>query len=449
MKKVLALVGLLWISSGVCHAQDPPNILVLLLDDVGIEKDPNYGVGIDLPTTPNLDALAAESVRFERFYSAPVCTASRAQLLTGRLGHQTGLGSNARAPGADFGLPLAEETIMEGLATAGYSSLCAGKWHLGLDFDTMAPLDAGCDDFIGFMYHHSRQTDPPHDYYNRPKSINGEVDDQWFGLYFPDRLTDEAIAHMEGMTGPKFVYMAYDLAHAPWQCPPAELIERTCDETTDSLAEIQLAMIEALDTLIARWLAAVDETWYVFVTSDNGSPSEVALDPVTPDRAKATLFEGGVRVPAYVRGPGIAPAVYSGGVGSLTDIWPTIAELAGVTPSSTIDGISLLPALETGAPMTDRLTSTEMWTPPGDQTTVPPASKLATSYGVTVTDGKYKGILQRVGLQPTVVGFYNLETDPWELNNLVDDPLDMEGTASFAVISDHGIQLMTEHFPWP
>ena len=408
-------------------AQD--NVLIVVVDDIGIDQLASYGLGLDLPPTPNIDALAGRGVLFRNAYSNPVCSPTRAQILTGRHGFRTGIG-HIVGPGLSepnfFSLPLDETTLPEmlDLGTAGlWDHAAIGKWHLheGPGFET-APNDAGFDHFAGTP---ANLGFDPAGYYNWIKVVDGSfapvVD-----TYATTDQVDETVAFVSTATEPWMCYLAFSAAHAPFHAPPLTLHTQDLSGAGDPLTNPRpyyKATVEALDTELGRLFSSMgtmlDRTNVVFL-ADNGTPFEVVQPPFDPEHAKVTLYDGGCHVPMIVSGPAVAqPGTESDALVSATDVFATVAEFASVNttqilPSGVLlDSISLVPYLDD--PSTPSLRETvysEIFGPIG---TGPYDIE-----GYTVRGERYK--LIRVftpGVPGYAVEFYDLRNDPHEQMDLL------------------------------
>ena len=334
----------------------PPNVLIILTDDQGIGDASCYGA-TDL-ATPNIDGLAAKGVRFTQFYAAaPVCSPSRAALLTGRYPQRVNVVSNAPShAGGKGGLPAAEITIAELFKTAGYRTAHFGKWHLGYTPEQM-PNAQGFDYSFGHMggcidnYSHFFYWQGPnvHDLYRNGKEVHHD------GEFFPDLLVREATTFIEqNKTQPFFIYFAINLPHYPYQ-GDVKWLERY--KNLPYPRNLYGAFIATLDERIGRLVKKLDDlslrdrTIIVF-QSDNGYSVEDRAHfgggSAGPYRgAKFSLFEGGIRVPAIISWPGHLPEnAVREQLAFGCDWFPTLAELCGVLlPKMTLDGKSLLPVL--------------------------------------------------------------------------------------------------------
>ncbi len=346
MKKLFAFLSMLLAGCSTVFAQDAkPNIVFILTDDLGINDLSCYGRK-DQPT-PHLDRLAAQGMRFTSAYCAqPICSPSRAALLTGKCparlhltnflpGRADAPSQKLKQPVIEGQLPLEETTLAELLRDAGYATACIGKWHLG--GQGFGPKAQGFE----HVFTGKADTQPGAD-----EGGKGE-----YGL------TAEATRWIEeNKARPFFLYLAHNTPHVPLGARP-ELIEKHRDAWNPMMA----AMIEAMDDCVGRVMAKLDEaglaerTIFVFA-SDNGGlhVHELPLTPATynaPFRAgKGFLYEGGLRVPLIVRWPGkVKPGVVDEMPVVLTDLMPTLLEAAGIDPAKTVgplDGVSLIKYLK-------------------------------------------------------------------------------------------------------
>lgn len=378
----LLMLLALCLSPLVRAAEAPPNILFILVDDMGWTGPACYGS--DLHETPNIDRLASEGVRFTQAYSAsPVCTPTRAALMTGQhparlnmtIWHEaaverlTNRGDKALAPPiTEPSLALEHTTIAEVLRDAGYQTAHVGKWHLG-DAGHY-PETQGFDVNIGASFYGAPFT-YWYPYKGERVTSKGEreyryVPDLPFGKegeYLTDRLTDEAIALMERMHGrgaPFFLYMSYHNPHTPIEGKP-ELVEYYTKKIREGMVHQNAryaAMVHTLDQDVGRLLATLDtlgitkNTLVVFY-SDNGGFDQVRDGELVTSNAplrsgKGSAYEGGIRVPLIVKWPGATPENTTCAAPVTTmDFYPTILEALGqeAPADMPLDGISLTPVL--------------------------------------------------------------------------------------------------------
>ncbi|MEQ1504990.1 MAG: sulfatase-like hydrolase/transferase [Myxococcota bacterium] len=387
------------------------NVLIVLFDDVGTDKLGLYGSPNPTPT-PTLDNLAAEGVVFDTAYSRPVCVPGRAALQTGRFGRRTGVGLNWTE--ADpWELGLEQLTLAEMVRLSPYyeyDTALVGKWHLGSFAAQHAyghPGLQGYRYYAGTFANLSRpQANGLLSYFDWEKVLSdgSTVRTQ---TYATTDTIDDAIGRIAAMPEPWLLVVALNAAHEPFESPPAALMPTAPNPGPGELAR---EMVAAADTELGRLFGAMTagqrNRTTVIVTSDNGSHEAEVQPPIIPDRAKGTLFDGGVRVPLIVSGAGVhAPGTRSAAMVDLVDVFPTVAELAGVdlgTITATLDGgaplaldgVSLVPYLsDPTLPSVRPYLYSELFSPigPGPYTEVDRA---------TIRDERYKLIVDRlIGLE--------------------------------------------------
>ena len=347
----------------VCAAADKPNIVVIMADDLGWRDLHCYGnAQVD---TPALDQLAAEGMRFANGYAAsPVCTPTRAAMMTGQSPARLRITNHAPGNGVGFALkdspwheaenlrhlPLASVTIAERLSAAGYATAHLGKWHLSYkarDEQGVAEMDLRPDK-QGFALNVGGNSGggPPSYFapYRNPTLVDGKD-----GEYLPERLADEAIAFIrQHRSGPFYLNWWPFSVHYPMQAREETIAKyRARGDIKDP---VYAAMIEDMDTAIGRFLKALDEAGLrdntlVIFKSDNGGYSG---DNRPLRGLKGMLYEGGIRVPWIVRWPGkVKPGTTNATPVISMDCYPTLLEAAGLppTPDHPLDGKSLLPLL--------------------------------------------------------------------------------------------------------
>jgi arylsulfatase A-like enzyme len=336
----------------------PPNVLVLVIDDMGVDKQAIYQVHPQPSPTPVLDALASRSAVFRTAWATPGCTPTRAAALTGRYATHTTAGIPATMPGPAWQLPLSEVTIPEMLATAAihWSSAAIGKWHLATyrSVDPAHhPVAQGFDWYAGSLA--NLNTDFPgtekEDMVKRGYADWVKVDVSGAVVHedrYATRVTaDDAITLLSGLSPPWFGWVAWNAVHVPLDPPPADLWTGPIGApgSPDRYDAVAGAMDAEIGILLAAIPPEVLATTVLVVFGDNGTPGHAIRPPLDTERGKMTLYPGGVRVPLYVSGPGI-PAGFREQRVHVVDLLPTVAALAGADVSSlALDGQSFLPAL--------------------------------------------------------------------------------------------------------
>ncbi len=332
-----------WAAAGVSLQERPPNVLLILTDDQGYGD--LHAHGNRLIHTPVLDRLAAQSVRFERFFVSPLCSLTRASLLTGRYYLRTGCASVTR--GLEAVRPD-EVTLAEVLGRAGYATGCFGKWHIGENYPSH-PRGQGFDEFFGMPQGHwDNYFDPVLEHNGRLVPTRG---------YITDVLTDRAIEFIRRHRHrPFFCYLPYNAPHTPMQVPDRYFDKYKSLGLDDRTASIY-GMVENLDENIGRLLRCLDElqlsrrTIVIFLSDNGAEGPEGSRYNAGMRGMKGSVHEGGVRVPCFVRWPGRIRPRTIGQLAAHIDLLPTIAALCGVKHPETkpLDGVNLAPLLlETG-----------------------------------------------------------------------------------------------------
>jgi len=416
------LVAVLLAAAGpVCaqravQASRQPNIVYIVSDDQGWQDVGYHGSDIQ---TPRIDALAAGGARLEQFYAQPMCTPSRAALMTGRYPHRYGLQTLVIPSAGEYGLPTDEWLLPQALKAAGYTTAIVGKWHLGHADRKYWPLQRGFDYQYGPLLGEI-------DYFTH--SAHGTLD--WFRGEKPDSgagyatelLGDEAVRFIEshGTGTPFFLYLAFTAPHAPYQAPQRNLDQYAGIE--DPARRAYAAMITAMDEEIGKVVRALetrglrDNTLIIF-QSDNGGPAsarftgeiDMSQSTIPPSNGpyregKGTLYEGGTRVIALANWAGHIP---SGTVVDqpihIVDMYPTLAGLAGAAPREDrpLDGMNMWPTLSEGrpSPRTEVVYDIE-------------------PFRAAIRQGSWK-LVWKVTL-PSQVELFDLAADPGEQANLAD-----------------------------
>ncbi|MBN1556708.1 MAG: sulfatase-like hydrolase/transferase [Lentisphaerae bacterium] len=359
------------VPGGQARAAERPNILLVVADDLGY-GDVGFNGCRDIPT-PALDRLAAEGVIFSNGHVAgAVCGPSRAGMLTGRYPERIGAQQNPPYAPDDpsVGVPLSEPLMAAPLQAAGYRTGAIGKWHLG-SHPRFHPQRRGFDFFYGFLHGGHRywpaeyaefrkkiDEENPAYAYVTPLERNGTPVEETG--YLTDILTREAVQFIETTQEdqPFFLYLAYNAPHVPMEAKPEDLEALAGIEDEDR--RIYAAMVLAMDRGVGEVRKALgrtgrlDATWIVFL-SDNGGMLRYGASNRPLRGGKNTVFEGGIRVPMFMR-PAAADAA-SMPVGtavphtvSALDFYPTFLALAGAPPpeGKVLDGLNLLPHLRAG-----------------------------------------------------------------------------------------------------
>jgi len=420
-------IALLSATVPAAYAGDPrPNIVVILADDLG-NADLGYR-GSDI-RTPNIDELAKGGVRLESFHGMPVCTPSRAALMTGRYPMRYGLQTLVIFPNHRYGLPTDERTLPQALKEAGYQTAMVGKWHLGHADKKYWPNNRGFDHFYG-------NTVGEVDYFTHQRS--GVTDWQRDGEFLSEKgyvttlFGDEAVRVIEKQdaTKPFFLYFASLAPHAPYQAPKAEEDEYA-STIQDPTRRTYAAMITSLDDQVGRIVAALEqrslrENTLIIFSSDNGGPRSAVVASGAHSKeereaggvkqeslpasngelrgGKGSLYEGGVRTPTIFNWPGkLAPRVVGDPL-HMVDVMPTLLALAGAKPNPAdkpLDGMDIWATVAEGrpSPHDDILVNVE-------------------AFRGAIIKGKWK--LVKVALLPGKTELFDLTADPGEKTNVAD-----------------------------
>lgn len=430
-KRIAAGLALLAAAVAGLSAASPPSIVLVLIDDLGW-----YDLGCQggaFFETPRIDSLAAGGVRFTDAYSnCPVCSPSRAALMSGQYpgrvgftGHITAIGRHRYPEGSaiippDDRMSLAQGvvTLAEALSAEGYATASIGKWHLGAEGSL--PRSHGFDVNIA-GHQHGSPAGYFHPYRNAAQAWNPDMPNLDLtvgkeGDYLTDRLTDEAVRFIEASAGrPFFLYLSHYAVHTPLEAP-ARIVakyEAKLRRLGPGPDPVYAAMVETVDRSVGRVLRALDaerigDDTVVIVTSDNGGLSTVT-DNGPLREGKGHLYEGGIRVPLIVRWPGRGePGTLVREPVTLADLYPFVRELAGspIGQYGPLDGRSLAPLFEG-----DRWQSRDLvWY-------YPHYSPQAKAPGAALRHGRYKLIEH---YDPPAVELYDLEADVGESRDLAD-----------------------------
>ena len=328
-----------------------PNVVILLADDLGWH---DVGYHESEIRTPNIDRLAAEGVRFERAYSFPVCSPTRSGLMTGRSPMRLGVAYTVIRPWSKYGVPVSERFMAQAFHDAGYQTAVTGKWHLGHAYKKFLPRARGFDHAYGHVNgaidYFTHERDGGLDWNRNGTSVR----EDGYSTFLLGREAERFIQQRD-RGKPFFLYVPFNSPHSPLQAPP-EYLDRYA-----SIANRQrrsfAAMVEAMDTTIGRLLATlkdegVADNTIVLFFSDNGGPIAFGATNTPLRGAKASTFEGGIRVPAIMRYPGhLKAGSVSQQAMTMMDYFPTLAAACGVAPGNKLplDGKNLWPNLTRGS----------------------------------------------------------------------------------------------------
>ncbi len=435
----LLMVACSLTSSATLFAEsEKPNIIFIMADDLGYGDLSCYGQ--EHFSTPNIDRLASEGMRFTQFYSgSTVCAPARCSLMTGlHTGHATVRGnfSNVSKERRRIGLSVEDVTIAEVLKQEGYTTALVGKWGIG-EADTLAtPTRKGFDFFFGFLNQaNAHNYYPPFLWRNETKVMLSDNDvKKMSGQYAHDLMTDEALGFVERSSEkPFFLYLAYTVPHAEMTAPADSMDlfsgrfpEEPYVNTGGSYGSQKepkaafAAMVTRLDRDVGRLMKllkekGIDDNTVVMFTSDNGPHSEGGhdfnyFDSNGPLKGlKRDLYDGGIRVPFIIRWPGnVAAGSNSDHIAAFWDFFPTAVDLSGAKTDAKTDGLSILPTL-LGPPEKQKEHDYLYW------------EFFEQGGRQAVRMGDWKGIRYDVNLDPqSPLELYNLSADLGEEDNVAE-----------------------------
>jgi arylsulfatase A-like enzyme len=410
-----ACAALLAVSQHGRAAETRPNIVHIVADDLGW-KDVGFNGCADI-RTPNLDALAAGGAKLSQFYVQPMCTPTRAALMTGRYPFRYGLQTIVIPGPAGYGLDTSEWLLPQSLKEAGYSTAIIGKWHLGHADMKYWPKQRGFDyqygAMIGELDYYTHSDAGVLDWFrdNRPVQEEG---------YTTRLIGADAVRYINARKKdePFYLYLTFNAPHTPYQAPQ-EYVDRYPD-IQDPTRRIYAGMVTCLDDEIGKVVAALDkaglrDNTLILFHSDNGgtrnamfagqmadlSKTRLPCDNGPYRDGKGALFEGGCRVAAFANWPGHIKPRAEDGIMHAVDVYPTFAALAGASTAKCkpLDGVNVWETIAEGkpSPRTEVIYNVE-------------------PFRGGVRQGDWKLIWR--SLIPTSADLYNLAEDPYEQNNL-------------------------------
>jgi arylsulfatase A-like enzyme len=348
---VLLGITTLTLTPFILAAKEKPNIIYILADDMGY-ADAGFNGGTEIKT-PNLDAIAHGGTILKSFYVQPVCSPTRAALMTGRYPTSTGVYSVVK-PQTPWGLKLEEQTLAQTLRDVGYETAISGKWHLGEFQPAYRPTQRGFDHQYGMWFgqidYFTHLRDGVLDWHRNDQPSKDEG-------YTTHLIAKEAcrMIREKNPEKPLFLYLPFNAVHSPHQVP-----ERYCTPYTNlsGVRRTYAGMLSAMDEAVGQVLAALDEkgirdNTLIIFSSDNGGPAPGNVTSNGPLRAgKGSIYEGGIRVCAFVNWPGRIPAGKTIDEPlHAVDWYPTLAKLTGATAEQKLplDGLDIWPVLTNGA----------------------------------------------------------------------------------------------------
>ena len=372
------------------------NILLIIADDLGKDAMPGFSEGIVKPNTPTLDGLAADGLTFTNLWVTPTCAPTRASIITGRHGFRTGVTRSGAALSSN-------ETILQAFmastADRRYATAVVGKWHLSRS-SSFNPESMGIDYYAGIL------TADVDDYYAWPLTADGVTTTQTG--YTTEVLTDLAIDWVRDQDDSWFLWLAFNAPHTPFHVPPADTHSQgdlgSFQPGTDALPHY-MAAIEAMDHHIGRLLDSLSpseraETTVIFI-GDNGSPRQTVQPPYSSGAAKGSVYQGGINTPLLVSGGQLERRGSDASLISSTDLFATIAELAGGSVTEIHDSRSFVPLLRSPGPHRDFVFSA--------------IEEVGTGTWTTARNEQFKLIIDPGGGEE----MFDLLADPYEQSDLI------------------------------
>jgi arylsulfatase B len=377
-----------------------PNILLIIADDLGKDAINGYQEGSIKPNTPTIDAIRNNGLLFSNFWVNPTCTPTRASIITGKYGYHTGV------KGVGEVLSSSETVVQKYIndkANNKYATAVVGKWHLSGNNASFNPESFGIDYYAGLI------RGAVDNYYQWQLTEDGATSLET--NYITEKFTDLAINWLNNQSKPWFLWLAYNAPHTPFHVPPSNMHSQSAlPEYTAGMdaTPYYMAAIEAMDFQIRRLIDSLPEderenTVIIFI-GDNGTPNQVAQSPYSSSTVKNTLYQGGINVPMFISGNGISRTGTDNNILTGTDLFTTIAQIAGVDLNEYHDskGFKNLFSQSSGirnfqySELKDD--SAESW---------------------TISNGTYKLLIKNTGSEE----MYHLTNDPYEQNNLLNGTL--------------------------
>ena len=390
---------------------DTPNILFIIADDMGVDATNGYPEGILKPTTPHLDSLMNSGLKFTNLWVNPVCSPTRASIITGKYGYTTNV--------LTAGDPLSvEHEVLQAYINSQtadkYATAVIGKWHLA-EGNSFNPETLGIDYFAGLL------RGGVGNYYSWDFAEDGTTTTET--EYTTKKFTDLSIDWIDAQTKPWFLWLAYNAPHTPFHVPPSEMhsqgtLPSDAASIDDNPLPYYLAAIEAMDYQIGRLLDAMDQdeldnTIIIFI-GDNGTPGRVAQMPFSRMKAKGSIYQGGVNVPMFVSGTGVSRLGTEQAMINGTDLFATIANIAGTNVEAINDSKNFTSLLEINNPDFRDYTYSEAR---DDDNGINKWCIRNTAYKLLeFVDGSQE--------------FYDMIADPYEENNLLDGGLTADQMAN-------------------
>ncbi|MFK5974076.1 MAG: sulfatase-like hydrolase/transferase [Flavobacteriaceae bacterium] len=373
-----------------------PNILLIIADDMGLDATPGYALGSTKPIMPNIQNLIDTGIRFTNFWANPTCTPTRSAILTGKYGFRINMTQVGDV------LSTSETSLQDYLTdNSTYSNALIGKWHLS--------TNASHPNTMGVGYYAGLLSGAAQSYTDWNFTENGQMLSST--EYMTTKFSNLAIDWLDKQSDPWFLWLAYTAPHTPFHLPPANLHTQTGLSSNQTSIDANplpyyMAMLEAMDTEIGRVLSSLnaeelDNTLIIFI-GDNGSPNQVVQE-YNSNRVKGTVYQGGINVPLIIAGEGVTRnnSTEAALINS-TDLFATIASIAGISVSNTNDSQSFIGLL------TDENSSTRDYV-------YAEIGKSSGGSDYTIRNQTHKYIKFDTGTE----ALYNLSQNPLESPNLL------------------------------
>ncbi len=450
---VIASLALQAALAPASSALERPNVVIFLADDLGWADVGFRGGPIE---TPSLDRLAAEGVTLDRFYTTPICSPTRAALMTGRDPMRLGVAYAVLMPWRSNGIHPDEHFMPESFRAAGYQTAIVGKWHLGHAQQTYHPNQRGFEHFYGHLHTEVGYFPPFSNQGGKDFQRNGvSIDDEGYETFL---LADEASRWIRARDRerPFFLYMPFIAPHTPLDAPE-DLKAKYADLSDDrpparsrntdltrriakltfrpSARPLYAAVVDAMDQAVGRVLRTLDEeglakdTIVLFFSDNGGAAYAMGGANNAPLRGgKGETFEGGIRVVSLLRWPAkLGAGTTADPIMSVMDVFPTLAEAAGVELRNErkLDGRSLWPALRDGRPA-----------PRSDYLFFASETPIRGSFALTAFDDEWKLVqdIQQQLLSAEVTNhLFRIRDDPHERNNLAAEHPDVVARMAEAI----------------
>jgi arylsulfatase B len=373
-----------------------PNIILIIADDMGLDATPGYTIGNTKPSMPNLTALQNTGLKFTNFSTNPLCSPTRASIISGKYGYKTGVLT------VDDILSNSEVTLQKFInqnTQNAYATAVIGKWHLAGTSTTFNPESLGIDYFTGIL------SGAISNYTNWTLREDGNSIPQT--AYSTEKLTDLAKTWVSQQNKPFFLWLAYNAPHSPFHVPPANMHKQ--GNLSSNIADINanplpyyLASIETMDYQIGQLLASLTteqkaNTIIIFI-GDNGTPNQVA-QTYSRNRVKSTVYQGGINTSLIVSGKGIERTGSDNSLLNSTDLFATIATICGISTENYNDSKNFSSLFKSSKTIREYAYA---------------EVKDSNVNEYTIRNLKNKLIVKTDGSQE----FYDLEKDPLETQNL-------------------------------